>query len=313
MTAYVPASLDIPGLTFGSMEDLGADHAKILIHGPQGSGKSTLASTIARCGPTLFVDLVGEKGLQSFAGASYVHNITPVRPTSVQQFDDIYWKLAEGNHPFKAVVVDSLTSVQKMAMRFILGHSETAVKEIRKGTAPADQRSWGQTLDIMTDFATFWYGLADADRDHPMHVVMTAQTIMVDNEDTGMRDRIPDVQKGARSIVLAAPAYILYTEVIENADALGDEGEPDDTGRYISPGSHVVRFGDHPGYRTKGKIPPHLWGRIPPFLGRKSPTDLTQLSRVLGVGGVPALPAPKKAATPVAAVTTEKENAAHGS
>lgn len=292
-------SLDIPGLAFLSMEEMGEDWGKWLIHGPQGSGKTKLASTIARCGPTLFVDLVGEKGLRSFKGAPYASNITPVRPTSVQQFDDIFWKLQEGKHPFKAVVVDTVTSVQKMSMRFILGHSETAVKEIQRGTAPADQRSWGQTLDIMTDFATFWYGLADADRPHPMHVVMTAQTVIVDNEDTGMRDRIPDVQKGARSIVLAAPDYILYTEVVENPDALGDEE--------VSPGSHIVRFGAHPGYRTKARLPDYLTvgpakNQISPILGRNKPLDLTQLSRVLGIGGVPAAALAKKIATP-------KENA----
>lgn len=297
--------LGISGLGTNSMDEMGNDRGKWLIHGPQGSGKSTLASTIARCGRTLYIDLPGEKGVKSFAGAQYAKNVKVTRPTSVTQFDDIFWKLAEGDHPYEAVVVDSLTSVQKMAMRFILGHSETAVKEIRQGTAPADMRSWGQTLDIMIDFATFWYGLADADRIKPMHVVMTAQTKMSDNEDTGERDRVPDVQKGALSMTLAAPDYILYTETVANLDAIGDDDAP--------PALFTTRFGAHPGYRTKGRVPVNLRNKIPPVLGRPNedgkitaPTDLTWLSRVLGIGGVPAV-AKKAAATPAAAATTNEE------
>lgn len=281
---YESPRLDVPGLDFNSMDELGSDYFKAVIHGPQGYGKTRLASTIARCGKTLYIDLVGEKGVRSFQGAPYAKNITISRPKSIQMLDDVFWKLAEGDHPFVAVVIDSITSVQKMAMRFMLGHSETAVREIRQGTAPADQRTWGQTLDIMVDTSTFWFGLADADRPKPMHVIMTAQTIYTENQDTGEIDRCPDVQKGARSISLAAPDYILYCDLEENIDAIGDDSVP--------PALHVVRFGAHPGYRTKARLPHHLTigtgkGQIPPILGRRSPTDLTQLARVLGIGGIP--------------------------
>lgn len=283
-------TLDVPGLDFTSSTDMPPDYGKWLIHGPQGSGKTRLLATLAELGPMLYIDLMGEKGTRSFKGAPSEKNITIVRPKSVMVLDDIYWRLAEGDHPFVAVGVDSLTSVQKMAMRYMLGYSETAVREIRQGTAPADQRTWGQTLDIMTDHATFWYGLADGDRPKPLHVGMTAQTIIVDNEDTGERDRCPDVQKGARSISLAAPDYILYTDIEQNIEAVGDETLP--------PVNHIVRFGAHPGYRTKGRLPYHLQGKFPPILGRKKPTSLATLSRVLGIGGVPAV-----------ATAGEKENA----
>ncbi len=274
--------LDVPGLVFPKLgEETTEDYGKWLIHGPQGFGKTLLASTIAELGPTLFIDLPAEKGTRSWRGAPWASNIVPVRPTSVTMFDDLFWKLAEGDHDFKAVVIDSATSVQKMAMRFMLGHSETAVKEIRKGVAPADQRTWGQTLDIMQDFATFWYGLADGDRPKPLHVVMTAQTVMMDNEFTGERTRIPDVQRGARSIFLAAPDYILYTDAEGNPEALGDDT--------ISPASFFVRFGNHPGYSTKGRVPYNLRDKFPPILGRTKPTSLAQLSRVLGIGGVSAV------------------------
>ena len=284
-------ALNIPGVDFLDSADVPSDYGRWLIHGPQGAGKTTLASTIAGAGKTLFVDFTGEKGIRSFQGAPYAKNITVARPSSITALDDLFWELDAGDHDFNAVVLDSLTAVQKMTMRYLLGHDETAVREIKQGTAPADIRTWGQSLDIMVDTATFWYGLADGDRKHPMHVVMTAQTKITEDEDSGTTTRTPDVQKGALSITMAAPDYIVYADVEENMDALGDDSEP--------PVRHIVRFGSHPGYRTKARLPHNLRGKLPPILGRKNPADLVQLSRVLGVGGVPA--ARKKGAATAAA------------
>jgi energy-coupling factor transporter ATP-binding protein EcfA2 len=266
------------GLDLASVDDMAEDHLRVLIHGPQGSGKTTLASTVAELGKTLFIDLTGEKGTRSFRNAPYTDNIQIIRPDSVTALDDLFWKLNEGDHPYRAVVIDSVTAVQKMTMRYLLGHDESAVREIRQGTAPADQRTWGQSLDVMTDLATFWFGLADAQRTQPMHVIMVAQT-KVTEDDFGNTRRTPDVQRGALSIMLAAPDYILYTDVEDNMDAIADESEP--------PVHYIVRFGAQPEYRTKARLPYDLRGKIPNILGRKSPLSLGSLAKVLGTGGVP--------------------------
>lgn len=259
------------------------DYGRWLLHGPQGGGKSTLASSIAEVGKTLFIDLIGEHGTRSFRGAPWADNIDVIRPESVTKLDDIYWALEAGNHPYKAVVIDSLTAVQKMTMRYLNGASETAVREIQKGAEPTKIQTWGQSLEIMTDIATFWYGLADGDKPHPMHVVMTAQTKVRDDDVTSSEStRVPDVQKGALSITLATPDYICYCDVEENLDYVSDPSQP--------PVHHIVRFGDDPAYRIKARLPANLRGKIPPVLGRKSQTTLGQLSRVLGLGGVPAKP-----------------------
>lgn len=289
------ADPNIPGLTITPVDDVKSDYGRWLIHGPQGSGKSTLASTIAETGKTLFIDLVGEKGVRSFQGSTYSKNIQVARPDSITMLDDLFWWLDKGDHDYSAVVIDSLTSVQKMTMRYLLGHDETAVREIKQGTAPADMRTWGQALDVMQDTATFWYGLADGDRPRPIHVIMTAQTKITVDEENGYVTRTPDVQKGALSLTLAAPDYVVYTDVEENPDHLSDDSEP--------PVHHVVRFGSHPGYRTKGRVPANLRGKVPPILGRKSPASLTSLSRVLGIGGVPA----RASSAPKKAESTEKK------
>lgn len=260
------------------------DAGKFLIHGPQGTGKSRLASTIARTGKTLFIDLLGERGTRSFQGEPYAHNIQIARPSSITALDKLFWELDKGKHDFKAVVIDSATSVQKMTMRYLMGHSETAVKEIQQGTAPADQRTWGESLNVMTDLATFWFSLADGDRAEPMHVVMTAQTKVSENELTGTTSRHPDVQKGALQIMLAAPDFVMYTDVEEDMDA--EDGKEQF--------QHIARFGANPDYRTKARIPAPLRGKLPSIL-RGDNVDLSKLVRAMKLGGAqPATPANKK-------------------
>jgi adenosyl cobinamide kinase/adenosyl cobinamide phosphate guanylyltransferase len=261
------------------ISEIPSDHFRVLLHGAAGSGKSSLAATVAEAGQTLFIDLAGEKGVRSIQKSPYAANLRIARPASITELDDIFWELNAGNHEFKAVVLDSLTALQKMTMRYLLGHDETAVREIKQGTKPADMRTWGQALDVMTDTATFWFGLADGDRLSPMHVVMTAQTKIADDEMTGERLRTPDVQKGALSITLAAPDYIMYCDVEDNLDHVADDSQPAVT--------HIVRFGANPAYRTKARLPYDLRGKVPSVLGRKKTVSLMDLGRILGVGGVP--------------------------
>lgn len=277
----------------GHDEEEKEDAGKWLIHGPQGSGKTTLASTIAATGPTLFIDLVGEKGQRSFKGAAYEHNIKVLRPTSVTELFDIFWELDKGKHPYVAVIIDSLTALQRMAVRYVMRYTEDAVREIKQGTAPADQRTWGEALNIMSDVAIFWYGLADGNRAKPMHVIMTSQTKVTENELTGSETRNPDVQPGALRITLAAPDYVLYAD-LELDDEADDEDEV-----Y----RHIVRFGANPEFRTKARIPVNLRGKLPSVLGRKSAPDLAQLSRILGIGGAQE---PAKAKRAAAKTTTTK-------
>lgn len=257
------------------------DAGKWLLHGPQGSGKSTLASTIAQVGKTLYIDLVGEKGTRSFKKAPYASNIKVVRPTSVEQLDDLFYHLDSGKHDYKAVIIDSLTALQRMSLRYVMRHTESAVREIKQGTAPADQRTWGEALNIMSDVAVFWYGLADGVRENPMHVIMTAQTKVTENELTQTETRNPDVQPGALRITLATPDYVCYTDLEQDLDA-----DPEDGPAY----KHILRFGANPEYRTKARIPFNLRGKMPSVIGRKKPADLAELSRILGIGGA-SLPA----------------------
>jgi len=270
------------------------DRGRFLLYGPPGSGKSYLSSMVAAFGPTLYLDLVGEKGTRSFQGAPWAKNITVVRPDSVTAMDDLFWMLKRGEHPFKAVVVDSATSMQKMTMRYLTKANETAVREIQLEAAPASMQTWGRALDVMTDLGTFWFGLADGDGVAPMHVVIVAQQKVVENEFTGETTRTIDVQKGAINGIISNADFVIYTDVEPNDAAVG-ENDP--------PMRHIALFGSHPGYVTKARVPVHLRGKFPPVLGRSGALSLSNLSRQLELGGVPAL---KK--KPAASPDNTKEN-----
>lgn len=258
----------VPTVALDQMPD---DRLRLLLHGPQGSGKSYTSSSIAELGPTLFLDVIGEKGTKSFRGSPWEKNVTVMRPTSVQQLDDVYWQLASGDHPYQAVVLDSISAVQKTALRFLLGYEETAVREIRKGTAPADQRTWGRVAEIMTDIATFWFGLADGDRPKPLHVVMTSQSKNLE-DDEGTTRAYPDVSPASRNILLASASYVLYND---QEQVFTDEGEPES--RFI------VRMGFDPRYYTKARVPVHLQGKIPAILGRNQALTLSRLCAALQI------------------------------
>ena len=124
------------GVNIVDVEEEAADYGRWLILGAPGSGKSSLASTVATMGKTLFIDLPGEKGTQSFKNAPYAKNIDVVRPESVTALDDIFWSLDKGGHGYKAVIIDSLTALQKMTMRYLTGFSETAVRDDQAGHRP---------------------------------------------------------------------------------------------------------------------------------------------------------------------------------
>lgn len=283
-TANLSAFSGIAGLDVIDTQDADQkDRGKWLLHGEPGGGKTTAASTIARVGPTALIDLPGEKGTQSFAGADYEKNITIFRPDSLKALDSLYYALAGGGHGFQAVILDSLTALQHMSMDRVLEREGTAIQALEAGAQGATQQSWGKTLDVMTDVAEKFYALSASNSAAPMHVVMIAQTKLIVNELTGEELRMPDVQRGAMNTIVGNADYVTYCEAEPDYDA-----DPDDD--TADPVRYVMRFGAHPGYRTKARVRPEVRKKIPSVIGRgKSSPDLYTLSRVLGLGGVPAV------------------------
>src|SRR3546814_1603792 len=81
----------------------------------------------------------------------------------------------------------------------------------------------------MSDIPTFWYSLADAERANPMHVILTAQTKVTEDEVNNQTTRTVDVQRGAQSITLASPDYVMFCEAEKDFDNTDEERSEEHT------------------------------------------------------------------------------------
>lgn len=119
----------------------------LVVHGESGVGKSWLGASAP--GPTLIIDAEG--GTSWVPGKKLPWDVTkgtpPPQPSdgeivvaSVKSFSALgmilQW-LQSGKHPFRSVVIDSLTEVQKRCLDNITG------------VEAADQRAWGEVLRKM--------------------------------------------------------------------------------------------------------------------------------------------------------------------
>jgi hypothetical protein len=228
-----------------SLDDIGSDRLKMLLHGTQGHGKTTSALSIAEKCKTVVIDLPGEKGIRSIRKVPYTKNVMIIRPTSVDQMDDIFWDLQTDSGKVKgaeAVVLESASSYAGMCMRKILGAPENAMRPIDTKMKGMEIQDWGKLLAFMTDLATFWYGLADATSTNPLHVVMTCQSRRIIDEDTGDTKITLDVPGQGSGPLLANPDYIGYC-FVEQVDSDDIEADPK--------WAYKVRFGPHETIATK--------------------------------------------------------------
>lgn len=119
----------------------------LVVHGESGVGKTWLAATAP--GPRLIIDAEG--GTNWVPGNHVPWDVMTGNPPPIVKEDDsciatiksfqalgmlLQW-LQSGKHPFRSVVVDSLTEVQKRCLDNITG------------VEAADQRAWGEVLRKM--------------------------------------------------------------------------------------------------------------------------------------------------------------------
>lgn len=250
------------------------DAFKLLVHGRSGTGKTTLGASIAQSCKLLYIDLPGEKGIKSIKNSKYAKNIQVERPKSVTEMSELFWDVQTGQVQTRAVMLESISALQKMYIRFLLGVSEDSVKEVTANPKGLDQQGWGKVLDFMTDQIVFWYNLADAEtRENPIHVIMTSQSKVIEDDDTGEIEIAPDVSRGSRGILEATPDYIGYCFVEEGeAESLDEEKW-----------SYCVRFGPHDVIRTKVREDVDAANKLPYVLGRKSRITIPKLCKRLEI------------------------------
>jgi hypothetical protein len=185
----------------------------ILIYGDSGVGKTTLAGSadlVPSMRPVLFVDIEG--GTESLKH-SYPE-VDTVRVTSWKEMQDLYNELHEGRHPYKTIVLDSLSEIQKFNMYSIM----TATIQARPDLDPdvPSMREWGKNLEQMRK-------LVRGFRDLDMHTIFTALAKSDKDQRTGITTIKPSLSGKLADEVAAFLDVVVYYYVKQIGD--GEDAE----------------------------------------------------------------------------------------
>lgn len=132
------------------------DRVRFLVYGDSGAGKTTFAATWPN---PLFLDI--DDGL-----ASVKHPVDRVFINDWDKLLDVFWFLADSEHPYDTIILDSLNEAQRLAMDKTLEE----FPEIRRsyGSLPS-MSDYGKALDDFDRMVRSFKAL-------PLNVVLIAQT-----------------------------------------------------------------------------------------------------------------------------------------
>lgn len=188
-------------------------YLNMMIYGDSGAGKTLLSGTaafVAELSPVLFIDVEGGTHTISHFEDTASIDIVPdpsedrtFRWTDVQK---IYDALYKGGHPYKTVVIDSLTEMQKLAMSNILGSgSKMEIDAI--GNLP-EFKEWHTNTEQMRR-------MVRAFRDLPMNTIFTALADDIADPRTAKSEnprfqKVPSFTKRLRQEIPAFFDIVLY-------------------------------------------------------------------------------------------------------
>lgn len=163
-------------------------YVKILVYGRNKQGKTRFAATA----PNVLIVDINEKGTRS------VRNYPGAKVFHVRAWEDlthVYWFLREGNHNFESVVIDTITNMQHLCMKHVLGEAED--RDPNREPNMPDRRAWGKLSELMKPLLYNFRNL-------PMHVVFVAQERVLAEEDEGIQERVPDLSPGTRGVAMGS-------------------------------------------------------------------------------------------------------------
>ena len=145
----------------------------VMVYGDSGAGKTLLAGTSAfvrELSPVLFIDVEGGTHTLSHFQDNSDIDIIPdpedkgrtLKWTDIQA---IYNDLYTGRHPYRTVVIDSLTEMQKLAMNYVLGNEKKMDFDV-EGNLP-QFKDWHVNTEQMRR-------MVRAFRDLPINTIFTA-------------------------------------------------------------------------------------------------------------------------------------------
>ena len=165
------------------------NHLKLLAYAQNGKGKTRLGAS----GPKPFVVDCNERGSLS------IRKFTEAQVFKAETWTDIdlaFWYLKKGNHDRETVVLDTVTSLAQLCMKFVLG--DEVSRDPTKDPDMPTKREWGKVGELMrTVILNF--------RNLDMHVIFLAQERRgYGDEDDDAPEVFPEVSPSVRSTLTAS-------------------------------------------------------------------------------------------------------------
>lgn len=234
-------------------------HVKGLVYGKNGTGKTHLGGTFP--GPKIFLD-INERGLRSVVGAEGDQKKRSIE--TFEMFQMAYWYLKNGKHPFKTVVVDHLTNLQKIMLNHIMGKEQNW--DPSKDLDMPSQREYGFLSQLMQRWVLDFRNL-------PMNVLFIAQENSSNDDDLDSNEHsvFPQLTRSVRGIVGGAVDFIGQT-YIKVTDVQKD-------GKLIPVTKFCMRVGPNPKYVAKIRLPQTCTKQAPLAIANPSYRAIEKIMR----------------------------------
>lgn len=185
-------------------------YLNVMIHSPGGHGKTTFCATACddpRTSPVLFLGFEGGCSIRLAGKDPSTFTLREIR--SLAEFNQIYEYLKTGNHPYKSVVIDSTTEVQKLGL-FEFVYGTESVSKAFKGDIlnikTAEIQHWGKSMNQMAMLVRFF-------RDLPIHSFFTALSQNLKDETSGKITRTVALPGKQADEIPGIPDIVAYLAV----------------------------------------------------------------------------------------------------
>jgi hypothetical protein len=213
---------------------------KMLIYSRNKKGKTTFGIS-AGVDNTLVID--PEEGTSEMIKKN--PHVWPI--TRWEELDNVANYLRYAEHPYTWVVVDGMTKISNMALKYVMRLQEE--KSLDRIPGLVQQRDYGKSGELVKDLITRFHAM-------PMGVVFTSQERQQegydDNDDEEVEESssayVPDLPKGVRSAMNAVVDVIGRIYVVK-------AGDPPRAQRRLFIGESV-KFDT--GYRSDFILPDHI-------------------------------------------------------
>jgi len=173
-------------------------------------GRNKVGKTVFSCSSslkTLIIDC-NEKG---YASVRKRPNVEVYEVTRWEDLDPIYWFLRGGKHDYQVIVIDTITMLMSIGIKWVL--KDDFDRDMSRDPLTPDRRVYLKNGEIMKDAIIKFRNL-------PYHIIFNAQektTTDEDEEGNTLIETHPELSPAPRSVLLSATNIVgrIYVSEVE--------------------------------------------------------------------------------------------------